>query len=167
MIQENAGGTVELVLGLSKEQRDTLLEGVTVREVKPGEVLIREGESGEDMYLITEGVMRVVTNFGTATAVNIALRSQGDLLGEINFIGRGLRSATVVAVDEVTVLEFDKQVLLAKMAADLEFGLQLVWNIGKILSERLRGATVRLWDAESTRDLATLALARARAKHGI
>ena len=72
-----------------------------------GTVLVREGDPGDSLCIIVEGVVDVVKEDHV-----IAQLSAGDYFGELSLIDGEPRSATVVAVENVTLLtlssaEFD------------------------------------------------------------
>jgi CRP-like cAMP-binding protein len=78
------------------------------RTLKAGEILMLEGEPGEEFFLIVEGTVRIERG-------ERAIRSMtaGGFLGEIALFDRRPRTATATAVSEVTLLvlhqhEFDR-----------------------------------------------------------
>jgi len=69
-----------------------------------GSVMMFEGEPEERLLLVLSGRVKV-TRFGPdGREVIIGLRDPGDLVGELAFIDRQPRSATVVALEPVTAL---------------------------------------------------------------
>lgn len=61
-----------------------------------GETIAREGELGEEMHVVTEGVIRVVKDLG-GSGREIARRGAGDVVGEMSIITRNPRIASLVA----------------------------------------------------------------------
>ena len=91
---------------------DRSLQAVAIlaheRTIRAGEILMLEGEPGEEFYVIVEGTMRVERG-------ERAIRSMtaGGFLGEIALFDRRPRTATATAVSDVTLLalhqhEFDR-----------------------------------------------------------
>jgi HEAT repeat protein len=76
------------------------LEGVAriaeERGYADGETIAREGELGDEMHIVTDGVIRVVTDLG-GNEREIARRSAGDVVGEMSIITRNPRIASLVA----------------------------------------------------------------------
>src|SRR5512139_151124 len=66
----------------------------------PGQVICREGESGEAMFLIRSGHAAVVKGSFDAPIV-LACRGAGEFIGEMALLENLPRSASVVALDEV------------------------------------------------------------------
>ncbi len=64
-----------------------------IRQVKAGEVLVRQGEVGTSIYLVLDGVIRVDRN-----GERLAEYGPGALLGERAYLEDGLRTSTLLAV---------------------------------------------------------------------
>jgi CRP-like cAMP-binding protein len=80
-----------------------------------GEVLMLEGEPGDEFYVIVDGTVRIERGGRTIRSM-----APGGFLGEISLVERRPRTATATAVSDVTVLvlrqhEFDR--LLETMPA--------------------------------------------------
>ena len=92
------------------DERDLQAVAVLAREQthKAGEILMLEGEPGEEFYVIVDGTIRIERG-GRA----IRSMTAGGFLGEIALFDRRPRTATATAISDVTVLvlhehEFDR-----------------------------------------------------------
>ncbi len=65
----------------------------SIRRVKAGEVLVRQGDVGTSIYLVLDGVIRVDRN-----GERLAEYGPGALLGERAYLEGGLRTSTLLAV---------------------------------------------------------------------
>jgi hypothetical protein len=61
--------------------------------LKPGDTLVRQGDTGSDLYLVLDGVIRVDRD-----GVQLAEYGPGAMLGERAHLETGLRTSTLVAV---------------------------------------------------------------------
>ncbi len=163
MSQPKNEGRVDLIQGLTEGQTDRLLRGLVPRMVADGMVFITEGDFTDSMFLLLDGQVRVVSHAGTPAEVLVARRSVGSMLGEVNFVAGGSRSASVIAEGTVLVLEFTKAHVEAVTGVDMGLAKQLAWNLARIMAERLRNTTTQLWDAQSTHDLTIHAFRRLQA----
>ncbi len=111
------------------------------------EVIVRQGEPGDCMYVVQEGRVEVllVTPGGEE---RLAELGAGDIFGEMALFERELRSATVRALGEARVLTVDRKGFLRRVHEDPS----LAYRILQILSRRLREANVRLGLLRETRD---------------
>jgi hypothetical protein len=102
------------------------------RVVSAGTEIIREGDVGEELYILVEGTCEV-TNSG----VTIAKLDAGASFGELSLVDSQPRSATVRALEVSRMLviraaDFEKLTLSGALA------VKLLWNVTHELSERLR-----------------------------
>ena len=76
--------------------------------LKPGDILIREGEQSNQLYWIMHGELKA---FKTINGLEVELNrlKEGDLVGELSFLDQRPRSATIKAVKEtqLLVLEYE------------------------------------------------------------
>lgn len=76
-----------------------LLHGVPRRPFDAGQTLLRQGEAGVGVHLVLSGHARVVSLHEDGTAVPLAFRTCGEVLGESVLVGRDrARNATVTAM---------------------------------------------------------------------
>jgi CRP/FNR family cyclic AMP-dependent transcriptional regulator len=111
------------------------------RVYRDGEVIVREGEIGNCMYVIQQGKVEVVQDAG-GNDVRLAVLAAGDFFGEMAIFERRPRSATVRAQGEARVLTIDKRTLLRRFQKDPSLALRMV----ETMSHRIREL-----DAELTR----------------
>jgi len=98
-----------------------------------GEPIIRQGDSGESLFLVIEGRVEVTAREGGGPPVSLRTLPAGDYFGERSLMTGAPRVATVTALEETRVLEVSKepfkQILLAQPA--------LVEQLGEALRLRL------------------------------
>jgi len=109
------------------------------REYAPGAVVCREGEEGEEMYIIQKGKVRVSKRFAGKTHV-ISILEKGDFFGEMAIVNRIQRTATVTAIDQVELLVFDREGLQNLIARNALIAL----NIIDKLCRRLQNAHMKI-----------------------
>ena len=94
-----------------------------------GELLCRQGEPGEELFVIVSGDVRVLS--GDA---EIARRHPGEFVGEIAVISQEARAATLVAAGDVRVLSLDRLQFEGALRERPETGLAVM----RVLAQRLR-----------------------------
>jgi hypothetical protein len=82
-----------------------------------GEVIIRQGEVGDCMYVIQEGQVEVLRDVD-GKHLRMAVLGPGEFFGEMALFERIVRSATVRAVGPARVLTIDKATLLRRIQED-------------------------------------------------
>jgi signal transduction histidine kinase len=120
--------------------------------LRPGELLIREGDPGDAMYLILSGELEVTKQSGT-TDVQLAKVGPGTLQGEMSAIEGRPRSASVRALDEVEVLRIRREALLRVFAVTPEAAFTILQTV----LNRLRSTESLLREREKLAGLGQLA----------
>jgi CRP/FNR family cyclic AMP-dependent transcriptional regulator len=110
-----------------------LAKGELGRQHGAGETIVREGESGDCLYVIQSGEVEVIRERGGAE-VQLAVLKESDFFGEGSLFDREKRSATVRALGEVRVLTVDKKTLLRRIQEDPT----LAYRIIETMSHRVR-----------------------------
>jgi cAMP-dependent protein kinase regulator len=95
---------------LSPDEIIQLLEASVPQRLSTNELIIREGDTGDSIYLIQSGKAKVVTRI-LGEEIELAVLSAGDVFGEVAFLTGRSRTASVVAVDKTRVFEFKKFLL--------------------------------------------------------
>lgn len=110
-----------------------------------GEVILKQGEVGDSMYVIQSGSAEVVEEVGDKT-VPLAVLNANDFFGEMALFGSQLRSATVRALGTVRVLTVDKKILLRRIQQDPALAFRLLEH----LCQRLRKLNSEYAGSKST-----------------
>jgi CRP-like cAMP-binding protein len=101
----------------------------------PGEIVVEEGSRGGPMYLIKKGAVTV------SKAGNVLAKlGAGDPIGEIAFIDKGPRSATVKAEEETILIEIPGDAFDDLLARNKDIAYKVYRAVTSILCERLRDA---------------------------
>jgi len=89
-----------LFQSLSEDALNRLNSVAEMRDYKPGEVLIREGEFNDKLFVLVKGAVRVESE----DAGLIGTLKPDAVLGEISTSGMSLPVATVTAEDDVEAI---------------------------------------------------------------
>ena len=99
-----------LFKGLEKDDLTVLYQAGRLIKVEAGKAVVREGDPGTEMFVIMTGTVKVITGLPKAP-VELAQLKRGAFFGEVSVLTGRPRTATVVAVDDVELVAFDKQAL--------------------------------------------------------
>ena len=140
------------ILGiLEDEDVDWLISVGQRRELTPGAVLIHEGQPGEFIFLVLDGLLEV--SIGTGEPQSIAQLPAGEVVGEMSFVDGQLPSATVSAQQHSLVLAIDAALLRQQLGQDVWFAARFFKALSLLLSSRLR-STVKHLQGEHWRPVA-------------
>ena len=105
------------------------------RDFRAGDVLFREGERGEEMYVIQSGVVQILKTVGNEERPLAAL-GRGEFVGEMALLNDKPRTATAIVLEDAKCLVIDRATLEQMITSSAEIALRLV----KKLSRRLHSA---------------------------
>jgi CRP-like cAMP-binding protein len=130
---------VPLFASLSDANLTSLARSVRRRQASVGDVLCREGERGDEMYVILRGAVTLhKSTDGRDT--ELGRLESGAHFGEMALIGESPRSATIVADGKVDYLAIDRDTLMSVISAYPTVALQILRGY----NERLANTTERL-----------------------
>ncbi len=101
-------GRTEVLSALPQVCLDRLAAAAVVRELAPGEVVVCEGDVGDEFYMVATGELQV-----TQDGHDVRRLGEGDSFGEVALLHSIPRTATVVALTEATVLTLDHEIFVA------------------------------------------------------
>jgi CRP-like cAMP-binding protein len=125
-----------LFQGVPPDAVDELTRSLERVELDAGDILFREGDTGEVMYLVLSGVVEIFTQRG-ADDVTIRTFMPGSYFGELALLGQSTRSASARALEQSVLLEVDGPTL--EHAASQH--LLIAANIGRVLAGQLVATT--------------------------
>ncbi len=104
-----------------------------------GEVIVRQGEVGNSMYVVQAGEVEVLRETEDGE-VRLAVLGAGDFFGEMSIFEHEVRSATVRARGEAHVLTVDKRTLLKRIKEDPFLAVSIL----QTMSNRIREINAEL-----------------------
>jgi CRP-like cAMP-binding protein len=107
---------------LSGERLRRLLTRLERRYVPAGDMIIRQGETGEECYLLRSGRVEVFTQRAQGDERNLATLGPGSLFGEVALLTDEPRNATVRALEPCTLLALRRADLLEATGEDRQTG---------------------------------------------
>lgn len=135
----------------------------------PGELIVRQGDSGDSMYIVASGQVAITYEGKDRSETQVAVISPGDFFGEASLLTGELRNASAIAVSRVDCYRLEKsdlQEILGDridLAEDMSVVLAHRLTELDISREKLDLESARLREAESQTQL----LARIRRFFGL
>ncbi len=118
----------------------------------PGDLLLREGDPGDALYVVVSGELDVTKKSGS-TEISLNRVGAGTIQGEMSAIEGRPRSASVRAISDVEVLRIPRGALLHVFAAAPESAFAVL----RVVLDRLRSTQSLLQEREKLAGLGTLA----------
>jgi CRP-like cAMP-binding protein len=116
--------------GIDLDEIVQLCDDAQAIALKPGEILFREGDEAQSMYIVKSGLLRVLS--GSTMYETVAA---GGLIGEMAIVEEHMpRSATVIAGTYAELIEIDMPRFLSLVASTPNFSIAVM----RVISRRLR-----------------------------
>ncbi|MDQ4085907.1 MAG: Crp/Fnr family transcriptional regulator [Actinomycetota bacterium] len=93
-----------LFSALDDEAASALRSSMTETKIRRGEVLFREGDSGDRLFVVSDGKVKLGRTSSDGRENLLAILGPGQMFGELSLFDPGPRSATVTAVTDVSLL---------------------------------------------------------------
>jgi hypothetical protein len=132
LFYDTAMGLVPVAAGKVRKEATTAM-GELGKAYDSGEVIVRQGEAGDCMYVIQSGRVEVVRE-RDGKEVHFAELGTGDFFGEMALFEKHVRSATVRSLETSRILTIDKKIFLQKIHDDPS----LAFRIMQKMSNRIR-----------------------------
>ena len=144
---EDALARVDLFSELRKKELKEVAKSCREGKYSPGAVLISQSEKGLGLFILLKGTVRITrANSPDGAEEVLGTAGAGEVIGELALLDDLPRSATVTAVDEVTVLVlpfWEFRILMRRvLRSDPDVGLDMM----AVLSRRLRMAENRAYE---------------------
>jgi len=109
------------------------------RDCEDGDVLIEENSSGSfDLFILCEGDVEIVSNSTENTSSEVVISSQeNDLMGEISWLLRMRRTASVRCLGEATVIQISGDKLMTYFEENKDSGYHFMKRIAILLAQRM------------------------------
>jgi CRP/FNR family transcriptional regulator, cyclic AMP receptor protein len=129
---------------LGQDDAEELLRRVRRRKFTKSQPILRAGAAGDDVVIVLSGRVRLVAIGAEQREVVLAIRGEGELLGEMAALGAQRRTASAIALDDVQAGILHGEEFRAFLRDRPDAALVLI----RMLVRRL---------SEASRDLASLA----------
>lgn len=131
---------VSIFSGLSDEQLARIASLCREETHNKGDVIVREKDPSTELYIIQAGTAEVVLGTPSLPGPTPILHlGQGQIFGEFSLVDRGLRSATVNATADGTILyAINRDVFIKLCDEDTRIGYTVMRNIAADMSFKLR-----------------------------
>ena len=133
-VYEDVLGQVPLFSDLSSRELQVLSANTREREFPAGATLLRQGDTGVGLFIITSGKVQVTQQTSSGTQRDLGTFERGQVLGEMSLLDDLPRTATVTAVEPTRALVVPVWDFRAALRETPEIAIKLL----AVLSKRLR-----------------------------
>lgn len=114
------------------------------RDLPAGAVVFREGEAGDEMYVVVAGKVRISKRLPGAGEEALGILEAGSHFGEMAMVDDSPRSADAIAHTACALAVVKRDDLDQLMFVDKDLAYDLLWTFVRTLSARLRETNEKL-----------------------
>lgn len=133
---------------LPDADRAALLDAGTPLRFEDDQILVVQGDTGDYLYVLTSGLVKVIVGAVSGAQTTLAIRSRGDLVGEFALLDDKPRMATAQAAGPVSALKIGGAAFLAVAGRSPESQAAVTrYLLAKMRDATERWSAERIWDA--------------------
>jgi CRP/FNR family cyclic AMP-dependent transcriptional regulator len=130
---------VELFRGLSLEQLEQVGKIAQEEQFTLSDVICRQGDKADKLYIISSGQVEISVSHQNGHGEPVVYLGAGQVVGEMTLVDSGRRSASVIAVEEGTVVYSIPNETFSRLCeTDTAIGYLIMRNIAQDMSFKLR-----------------------------
>ena len=142
MIDANFLTQSPLFRNLDESERVQILIIGQVRSFKAGEVLFREGDAGDGLFVVMKGSVRISKQSATGEEA-LAVLEPPAFFGEMALIDHSVRAADAIANEDSDLFFIPLQELRSVIDAYHKIALKILYALCEVLAQRLRETNER------------------------
>ena len=100
-----ARSVIPLFAGLTQEEFDDFTKMMAVHILQPGQPIVKQGDTGQSVYVIASGSVKVWTLAPSGERLDLAILRANEFFGEMSFLTGNPRTATVETAEDAVILE--------------------------------------------------------------
>jgi len=128
---------------LTERELLRVMQAVEVREYDDGATVIKEGDKGDELFIVLDGKVRVTRGEQVLTSLG-----QGEHVGEMALIRSVPRSATVTAVGHAELIAIRRADFFEILRKEHEVAVKMLWQFLGVLADRLDATNSQLHNAK-------------------
>jgi len=136
---------VDMFAGLDGAALSEIMPLVSIVEIQPGRTIFAEGDSGDALFLILSGEVRISKNIHGVGEEALAFLREGACFGEMALVGdEQPRSASAFAEHHTELARLSRKDFIELIKRRPDIGVPVLWSFATILSNRLRDSNDRV-----------------------
>jgi serine/threonine protein phosphatase PrpC len=142
-LKREALANMPLFAKLSERELLRVMQSVEARDYKDGQIVIREGDKGDELFIVLEGSVRVTRGDQVLTRLGA-----GEHFGEMALIRSVPRSATIVAEGAAELIAVRRSDFFEILRKEHEIAVKMLWQFLGVFADRLDATSSELRHAK-------------------
>jgi CRP-like cAMP-binding protein len=104
------------------------------------EVVFKEKSKDASLYVVLSGKLEALAHTSDNKKISLSFIDEGEVFGELSFLDGKIRSATIIAVTDVELLQISRQEFNRLRLEHPDIASKLIMDLARVVSLRLRNA---------------------------
>jgi len=123
---------------LDEAELDILVSLMKKAKFDQGEIVFREGEEGDTMYVILDGSINIFVPLANETEISLATMKKGNFFGDMAIIENAPRSASCKALESCNLIALNRSNFYDIIRRHPETALKILYRMMNIMAERFK-----------------------------
>ena len=128
----------DLFRGIAQRTLAEIGKGCSDESFSPGDVIFREGEDADALYVLVSG--KVDVSIGERETVDFLVQRPGEIIGWAALVEPRVRTGTATCIEATKMVKVPREVMEHAMKKYPEDGFLIMRHLTGILAQRLRYA---------------------------
>lgn len=139
----------EMFKGRKEKTLAELEAHMEIRRFRAGDHIFRRGDSGDELFLIRSGEVRLVLPLEGGKGHHLGTLARGGFFGEVAFLDSGVRSADAIAFTNTEMFVLTRRTFEVFAHSHKKASVKFLEGLASVLARRLRVANTELRVLES------------------
>jgi CRP/FNR family transcriptional regulator, cyclic AMP receptor protein len=122
---------VPLFQGLKNRQLELLAKRFVERNYKSGATIVTQGQGGEGFFIIISGKAEAIRQRADGEKIVVNSFAPTEFFGELALLDDGLRTASVIAKEDIQCLALTRWDFLATLKEDAEMSVTILQELAR------------------------------------
>ena len=121
--------SIPLFAAVGDDDLEAIADLLIERRIPKGQTIVEEGLSGDYMYVIAEGQVKVTKLSGDGREKILSLLGPGDFFGEMSLLDNSVRAASVKSMSETRVLALSRSDFLKELRHNPDLAMAVIQEL--------------------------------------
>lgn len=135
---------IDIFKGRKEETMAALDACMAKRSVAMGERIFASGETGDELFLIRRGTVRIMLPLNNRQSIHLGTFGRGNFFGEMSFLDGAARSADAIAHNDVELFVLSRKHFDKLASEHKRVAINLIEGLASALAARLRYANAEM-----------------------
>ena len=135
---------IDIFKGRKEETMAALDACMAKRSVAMGERIFASGETGDELFLIRRGTVRIMLPLNNRQSIHLGTFGRGNFFGEMSFLDGAARSADAIAHNDVELFVLSRMSFDKLASEHKKVAINLIEGLASALAARLRYANAEM-----------------------